>query len=179
MRLDGSLKDYSVIEILEMIMNGPGKGLLRIFAEGREGIIFIKDGILEMVRIDSLKGREALKQILSWKEGRFILDTEQETEVEKGIGVSLKEILLDVTREIDEEKEIKKYIKSLNQIPFLKDLPEDKEYVELTSEEWHVVAKIDGKKALYEIIENEKNKQQILKIITSLIKKDIIGLSSF
>lgn len=179
MRLDGSLKDYSLADLLEIILRGGRNGVIKIFSYGKEGIIFVKDGFLKVAKMDSKTGKNALKVMFEWKEGRFILDTEEEIEVSENTpSLPLQEVILSVTKEIDEEKEIKRIIKNMELVPFIREIPEEKEYIELTKEEWYIVAKIDGKKSVRELLKDEKDEKEFLKNLAKLVKEKIVGFSS-
>jgi hypothetical protein len=90
--------------------------------------------------------------------------------------INMMQLLLDITRKIDEWNYIKKHIPDRNIIfEPCKGLADDSEVIQFNRAEWSIFSKIDGKKSTAEIMaESELGELQVLKILYSLLSSGLI-----
>ncbi|TKJ31681.1 hypothetical protein CEE39_07055 [bacterium (candidate division B38) B3_B38] len=75
--LGGELEDMGLIALLKLVERNGLSGRLQVSSEKEKGEFLFLQGDVVSVMLGGLKGREALEQILPWKEGNFILEIEE------------------------------------------------------------------------------------------------------
>ncbi len=149
--LQGSLEDFDITDILELINIGKKDGALKIDSEEHSGIIFFENGVVVDVSADEYKGDDAIHRILRWNKGKFFFDPHKRA-TEKTLNIPIQKLMLEAARQLDEWKKIEKVIPSVNVVLKLNENPptEDNE-ITFTDSDWSVLAIIDGKKTLKDI----------------------------
>jgi len=79
MGLRGSLKDMSVADIIQVNCQDRKTASATLVSNGKEAVIFFKDGAVVHAFTDNLSGEEAIYKILSWDDGEFSLDVGAQT----------------------------------------------------------------------------------------------------
>jgi len=74
MGLQGSLHDMSVADLIQVNCQDKKTASLTLISNGKEAVIYFKDGSVVHSEIDQIIGEEAIYKILSWDEGEFILN---------------------------------------------------------------------------------------------------------
>ncbi|MBN2378317.1 DUF4388 domain-containing protein [candidate division WOR-3 bacterium] len=144
MRLDGTLADYPLSDILQLIFMGKRAGTLRIFSGGDEGTIVFGNNLVRYGQTREHKGLKAVKRILSWESGKFIFDTEDLTELaeEARIDLPIQQFILEVSTAIDEYDDLLARIGGLERRLILSPMAPKGEPVNLSPEEWLIVVHI-------------------------------------
>jgi CheY-like chemotaxis protein len=102
--LQGSLEMMSLASIIQLNCEERNQSRLRIRRQGREGLIYFKDGEVVHAEVGTVTGERAVYELLSWDRGRF--------QMEQGISPPLRTVntgwsglLLEGMRRIDETGE--------------------------------------------------------------------------
>lgn len=68
---EGSLQDFRLPDLLQILAIGNGTGSLTIRSEGRQGQLYFKDGVLVGARIGDRWGKQAATDLFLWQTGIF------------------------------------------------------------------------------------------------------------
>ena len=149
--LQGSLEDFDITDILELINIGKKDGALEITSEGDAGIIYFENGVVVDVSAGDYKGDDAIHKILRWNKGKFFFDPHKRA-TEKTLNIPIQRLMLEAARQLDEWKKIEQVIPSVNVVLRLNENPpsEDNE-VTFTEDDWKVLSIVDGKKTLKDV----------------------------
>ncbi|MBD3286832.1 DUF4388 domain-containing protein [candidate division WOR-3 bacterium] len=144
MRLDGTLADYPLSDILQLIFMGKRAGTLRIFSGGDEGIIVFGNNLIRFGKTSKHAGLPAVKKILGWESGKFIFDTEEvlELEEEAKIELPIQQFILEVSTALDEYDDLLARIGGMSRRLILSPIAPKGEHVHLSPEEWLIVVHI-------------------------------------
>ncbi len=178
MKIDSLIEEHPLIDLLQYLFMGSKTGVLKILSNGINGLLVIDGPLLLYAHTDNNDGEAALQEILSWKEGRYIFDTEEEIQAYKpNISLPLEFIILETLRKKDEIEEAKKFINSFEATVERKSLEIDNS--SLTEEEKNILSLIENHKLTVNQIAKEKKKDinSILIPLSRLIKKGLIKLS--
>jgi predicted regulator of Ras-like GTPase activity (Roadblock/LC7/MglB family) len=74
MGLQGSLRDMSVADIIQVNCQDKKTASVTLISNGKEAVIYFKEGSVVHATIDQTIGEEAIYKILSWDEGEFVLN---------------------------------------------------------------------------------------------------------
>ena len=74
MGLQGSLRDMSVADIIQVNCQDKKTASVTLISNGKEAVIFFKEGSVVHAAVDQTSGEEAIYKILSWDEGEFVLN---------------------------------------------------------------------------------------------------------
>ncbi|MEW6685107.1 MAG: DUF4388 domain-containing protein [Candidatus Edwardsbacteria bacterium] len=120
------------------------------------GIILIEKGLLpkgELLRFLQLQLEDTIYNLLKWREGYFKFEEEEiKVEEEIPLAISPENIIMEVSRRLDEWAKIEQKIPSLEIVPALSPESESaSRRLDLKPEEWIILSNIDGKKTIAEI----------------------------
>lgn len=141
MRLDGTLNDYPLTDLFQLIFMGKRSGTLHIYSGGDEGAIVFTDSLVRCANTSQHQGLPAVKQILSWKTGKFVFDTVEllECTPETSIDLPIQQFILGLSTEMDECEDLMCKIGGLDRRLILVPVtPKDKP-VTLTPLQWKIV----------------------------------------
>ncbi len=99
----GSLKGFKLSTLLQIMEMDKLSCTLRVSAEGKNGILFIREGQVINARTGLIEGEEAATEIITWEGGKIDIK-EPEGKVEKVISKGLMNLLLEAFRKKDEQK---------------------------------------------------------------------------
>lgn len=68
---EGSLQDFRLPDLLQILAIGNGTGTLTIRSEGRQGQLYFKEGVLIGARIGDRWGKQAATDLFLWQTGIF------------------------------------------------------------------------------------------------------------
>ena len=118
------------------------------------GQIYLKDGNIVHAEVDEIKGEEAVYELAIWSEGEFNFEPDVEPSV-RTISKSNTNLLMEAARRLDEWRVLSKKIPSLDLIPeFVVDQNQDRGQIQLTTSEWLILSKINGKQDIRTISKN-------------------------
>ncbi len=151
MALEGSLEDFEITDIFQLIQLGQKAGCLRIQTSTNVGVIYFKTGIVTHARAGPQTGEIAIQEILRWSKGKFVFIPNEET-TETTIGQPIQFIILEAARRVDEWQRIEKVIPSLDAKVKIVEVPDAGiENINLRPEEWKVLSFVDSHTSIKEI----------------------------
>jgi hypothetical protein len=140
---------HQFIDALGFLCTQKRTGGLLVRASGREGEIFLHEGMITHARFGSFAGLTALLFMLAWETGTYNF-TPQQTSDQTTIEMKTAEILSLLAHQTEEWRHISQE-RSWNLDTILRLLPLASGSIRLTKEEWDILARIDGRKSLEDI----------------------------
>ncbi len=152
MSFQGSLKELHLPDVIQLVSVSGKSGSFRLEREGLEGFIYLENGRMVHATLGKLAGEEAIYSLATWSDGifRFIPG---DAAPARTITKSNTNLLMESARRIDEWRVLSKRIPSLDLIPRFQ-VPEGKQgQINLNTQEWLILSKINGKARIEEIAE--------------------------
>ncbi|MEO0271248.1 MAG: DUF4388 domain-containing protein [candidate division WOR-3 bacterium] len=173
MALEGTLEDFELTDILQIIQMGRKDGTLIIeHPSGEKAKIFIENSIVVHAECGGETDDLAIAKIFEWDKGKFRFEIGQKTD-KKTLNIPIPTMIMEAARKIDEWNRIKKVIPSLETVFELEPNPNtDIEVINLNADEWRVLSQIDGKRNIKELA----NILRMGEIETAKILFGLIGL---
>jgi hypothetical protein len=124
----------------------------------RIGEILVAMGFVSRSQMEEAVRRqveELIYRILHWESGNFkFYEEEFPTEEEIFIHISTENLILEGVRRIDELDRVKQKLPEFDTVLTVKPIPAQRiRDVALKSDEWNVLALVDGRKDIYQIVE--------------------------
>ncbi len=145
MPLSGNLEDFEITDVLQVIHISNKDGVLYIRTGKGRALMFFKGGLL----LHDAVGMDAVRKIIILRQGTFEFRPGESTP-NVTIELPIQNVIIEAARQIDEWKQMKKVIPSVDIIVDFVEEPEISK-IELTPDEWKILTSVDGKKALKEI----------------------------
>uniref|UniRef100_A0A7C4YAP7 DUF4388 domain-containing protein n=1 Tax=candidate division WOR-3 bacterium TaxID=2052148 RepID=A0A7C4YAP7_UNCW3 len=149
MPLSGSLEDFEITDVLQVIHISNKDGVLYIRTPKGRALMFFKGGLLLHAEIEDAVGMDAVRKIIILRQGTFEFRPGESTS-QVTIELPIQNVIIEAARQIDEWKQMKKIIPSVNIIVDFVEEPEISK-IELKPDEWKILTSVDGKKSLKEI----------------------------
>lgn len=144
MALEGSLADFELTDVIQLIQLGQKDGRLSIQSEDDVGIVYFKGGMVVHAKTNSIQGEPAVDVILRWKKGRFVFNP-GEVAIAPNVNLPIQQVILEAARRIDELNRIQKLMPSFDVIVKIVEVPEaGVERINLKPGEWKVLSFVDG-----------------------------------
>jgi hypothetical protein len=177
MALQGSLEDFELTDVFQLIQLGQKDGGLRIQAEDDVGIVYFKGGMVVHAKTNSIQGEPAIDTILSWKKGRFVFNPNEET-LETTVDLPIQQVILEAARRIDEMQKIQKIIPSFDAVVKIVEVPDaGVEKIHLKPEEWKVLSFVDGSRAIKQIAQKANISEfETARILYGLVSSGLVTL---
>ncbi len=152
MSLKGSLDSINLADIMQFVSNSRQSGrFILIKNTGEKGYIYVNQGNIIHAEVDNFKGEDAVFTLISWGKGEFEFE-ESSFNVETSISKSVTSLLMDSARRIDEWKLLRKKIGSIDSVPTFCEIDKgERRKISLSTLEWLVISKIDGRRSIAEI----------------------------
>ena len=152
MSLKGSLDSINLADIMQLVSNSRQSGRFVLTREsGNTGYIILKNGEMIHSEVDNFRGEDAVFTLISWGKGEFLFE-EGDYEAEVTIKRSVTSLLMEAARRIDEWKLLRRKIGSIDAVPEFNDINRnERRKISLSTLEWLVISKIDGKQSIVEI----------------------------
>lgn len=165
--LSGSVAEMSLLEIVKLLNSGKMSGRLVVKNSMGTGEIYIQDGQVVHCVFGASMGTSALTTMLGWIEGHFSFESKVESS-ETSINIKTEQLLLDAARTIKDWMSIKKIVTSMNLV-FALSPSTSTGAVSLQSEEWQILAQVNGLRTVAEIVETTgKDEYEVAKILFHL-----------
>jgi hypothetical protein len=103
MSLEGDLKEFSLIGVMQIICMEHRRAGLFVRRRGEEATILFDGGDIIQATLGNLQGEEAVFQLLTWTEGSF-RTTDQITIVTRNVFKNWNHLLIEGMRRIDEQR---------------------------------------------------------------------------
>ena len=150
MTFQGSLKELHLPDVIQLVAVSGKSGSFRLMKEGQEGVIFLEGGRIIHATLGKLIGEEAVFQLATWTEGNFRFVPGDESP-DHTITRNNTNLLMEAARRMDEWRVLSKRIPSLDRIPRFQ-VPEGKQgQINLNTQEWMMLSKIDGKTSIEDL----------------------------
>lgn len=150
MTFQGSLKELHLPDVIQLVSVSGKTGAFHLKKGEQVGTIWLQAGRIVHAEVDDLKGEEAVYLLATWSDGTFHF-TQEEASPAHTITKNNTNLLMEAARRLDEWKVLSKRIPSLDLVPKFK-VPEGKQgQINLNTQEWLVLSKIDGRNSLREI----------------------------
>ena len=178
MSLKGSLESINLADIMQLVSNSRQSGRFILTKDASNtGFIAIKRGDIIHAEVGNFKGEDAVFTLISWGKGEFVFE-EGEFNYETTITRSVTSLLMEAARRIDEWKVLRKKIGSIDSVPEFKEIDkQERRKISLSTLEWLVISKIDGKKSIIEISnESGINIYDTSRIIFGMITSGLLKL---
>jgi len=178
MSLKGSLESVNLADIMQLVSNSRQSGRFVLSREaGNDGYIVLKRGEIIHAEVDNFLGEDAFFTLISWGQGEFVFE-EGEFQAEPSITRSVTSLLMEAARRIDEWKLLRKKIGSIDAVPEFNVIDrQERRKISLSTLEWLVVSKIDGKQSIVQISESAGiNIYDTARIIFGMIASGLLRL---
>jgi hypothetical protein len=152
MALEGSLEDFELTDVFQLIQLGQKDGGLRIKTADDVGVVYFKSGMVVHAKTNNLQGESAIATILSWKKGRFVFTAGEET-LAHTVDLPIQQVILEAARLIDELQRIQKLIPTFDVLVKVVEVPDTTvEKIHLKPEEWKVLSFVNGASTISQIV---------------------------
>lgn len=156
MGIEGNIKDFPLIDVLNLLSFGSKTGVLIISGKKNDevltGEIYFQSGKIVDAICGNKKGEEAFYSIFLMSEGNFTFKT-QNINITPKIEKSFDNLLLEAIRKADEIKVLYSKIPDLNTILETNPNVEASE-IRLSADEWQVLNLFKEKKSIKEALKN-------------------------
>ncbi len=150
MTFQGSLKELHLPDVIQLVSVSGKTGAFHLQKGAQRGVIWLQAGRIVHAAADEMVGEEAIYFLATWSEGTFHF-TQEEAAPAHTITKNNTNLLMEAARRLDEWKVLSKRIPSLELVPKFK-VPDGKQgQINLNTQEWLVLSKIDGRNSLREI----------------------------
>ncbi|MGQ9619227.1 MAG: DUF4388 domain-containing protein [Candidatus Aminicenantia bacterium] len=151
MALQGSLEDIHLSDLVQLV-GVTGKTGRFVLRKGDEvGIVYIENGNIVHAESGNRSGEDAFYYLSTWDKGDFNFEANVKAS-NQTITKSFSNLLIEAARRMDEWKILKRKIPSESCVPeFIVFDAKERRQINLTTLEWMVVSKIDGRRTVEEI----------------------------
>jgi hypothetical protein len=176
MSFQGSLKELHLPDVIQLVSVSGKSGSFRLERDSHEGFIYLENGRMVHATLGKLSGEEAIYALATWSDGifRFIPG---DSPTEKTISKSNTNLLMEAARRIDEWRVLSKRVPSLDRIPRFQ-VPEGKQgQINLNTQEWLILSKINGKASIDAIADGlGLSTFEVAKLLYGLVTMGLIVL---
>ena len=153
MSLKGSLSSINLADIIQLVSNSKQTGrFILTRPSGQKAHIYLKNGEIVHAEVDDFQGEDAIFTLISWADGEFNFEEGGSVDIPQTVQRPITSLLMEAARRIDEWKLLHKKIGSIDSIPEFNEVDrQERRKISLSTLEWMVVSKIDGKKSINEI----------------------------
>jgi len=143
--LEGSLRDFSLDDLLQMISLGGKTGELHL--EGttpfgkKKGIIYFENGEVKDAETEESRGEVAIVELLNIKEGSFKFVPNDMLHVKRSINKSIPDLVLLATSKLDEWNKVKSRVASVDSV-FKMVTDEIPDEIHLSQTDWKVLMQL-------------------------------------
>jgi hypothetical protein len=179
MSLKGSLSSINLADIIQLVSNSKQTGRFILSrSNGQRAAIYLKAGEIVHAEADEFKGEDAIFTVISWDDGEFAFEEGNFDAAGTSVIRPITSLLMEAARRIDEWKLLRKKIGSIDAIPEFSSIDrQERRKISLSTMEWLIIAKIDGKKSINQISkECGVNIYDTSRIIYGMVTSDLIKL---
>lgn len=175
MGLEGSLADFVLTDVIQLVHMGKKTGALHVTSDEAAGTIFFLEGTAIHAVSSTLVGDRAVSRILQWRNGNFIFKSEETTN-QRTVESPIQHLVMEVARQIDEWNEIKKLVPNLDMVIIIDEDPNiGMENIKLEPTEWKLLAMVDGNKSIRKIAEEcAMTEFEVSKIFYGLLSSGLV-----
>jgi CheY-like chemotaxis protein len=111
----GDLKEMNLVDLLQTLEVGKKTGVLRLNVDGREGVVFLRDGEVVDAAVDDLQAVDALHRLFTWSEGNFFVEM-RPIDRERTIEGPNKRLWTEGMRRLDEWEKLRRQLPPLKTV---------------------------------------------------------------
>lgn len=176
MTFQGSLQELHLPDVIQLVSVSGKSGVFVLNRRGEEGVIYLENGHIVHAVLGRLLGEEAVYTLATWNEGSFHFQPGEEAPT-RTITKNNTNLLMEAARRLDEWRVLSKRIPSLDRIPRFK-VPEGKQgQINLNTQEWLILSKIDGGRSIEQIAETVSlSTFDVAKLLYGLVTMGLIVL---
>jgi hypothetical protein len=176
MTFQGSLQELHLPDVIQLVSVSGKSGVFVLNRRGEEGYIYLENGHIVHAVLGRLLGEEAVYTLATWNEGSFHFMPGEDSPT-RTITKNNTNLLMEAARRLDEWRVLSKRIPSLDRIPKFK-VPEGKQgQINLNTQEWLILSKIDGGRSIEEIAETVNlSTFDVAKLLYGLVTMGLIFL---
>jgi hypothetical protein len=173
--LDGSLEDFDLADVLQLIHIGARTGVLTLTHDKITAHIFFQSGEPIHAEMGNLNGENVIYNVFNWKKGHFRFDTSATTN-QSTISNGCQNIIMEATRRLDEWTKLRAVIPSqLSVIGFEAEPGERSSNITLKSNEWRILSLVNGQRTVEEIInESGFSEFETTRILFGLVNSGLL-----
>lgn len=176
MTFQGSLQELHLPDVIQLVSVSGKSGIFVLNRRGEEGYIYLENGRIVHAVLGRLLGEEAVYTLATWNEGSFHFQPGDEPPT-RTITKNNTNLLMEAARRLDEWRVLSKRIPSLDRIPKFK-VPEGKQgQINLNTQEWLILSKIDGAHSIEQIAESVNlSTFEVAKLLYGLVTMGLVVL---
>ena len=176
MTFQGSLQELHLPDVIQLVSVSGKSGVFVLNRKGEEGVIYLESGHIVHAILGTVHGEEAFYSLATWSEGSFHFLPGEEPP-DRTITKNNTNLLMEAARRLDEWRVLSKRIPSLEYIPKFK-VPEGKQgQINLNTQEWLILSKIDGAHRIQEIASAiNLSTFEVAKLLYGLVTMGLITL---
>jgi len=178
-RLDGTLTDYPLSDLFQLVFLGKRSGTLHIYSGGDEGTLVFGDNLIRYGKTKKYAGLRAVREILGWQSGKFVFDTEEVAELgdDTKIDLPIQQFILQVSTAMDEYDDLISKIGGLDRRLLLSPLPPQGKAVKLSAVEWQVVVHVGDAPTIKELGERlHLPEHELLRVLVDLRNRGLLTI---
>jgi hypothetical protein len=177
MSFQGSLRELHLPDVIQLVSVSGKSGCFRLSRNADAGLIYLEAGRIVHASLGKLEGEEAVYALATWDDGTFRFVPGEEPPA-RTINKSNTNLLMEAARRMDEWRVLSKRIPSLDRIPKFQ-VPEGKQgQINLNTQEWLILSKIDGKASIELIAERlSLSTFEVAKLLYGLVTMGLIVLA--
>jgi hypothetical protein len=178
MTFQGSLQELHLPDVIQLVSVSGKSGVFVLDRLGEQGYIYLENGHIVHAVLGKLLGEEAVYTLATWNEGSFHFLPGEEAPT-RTITKNNTNLLMEAARRLDEWRVLSKRIPSLDRIPKFK-VPEGKQgQINLNTQEWLILSKIDGTRTIEQIADAVAlSTFEVAKLLYGLVTMGLIVLEA-
>ena len=178
MAFSGSLEDFGLSDVLQLIHIGRRTGVLTVDSEGRRAEIYFQDGEAVHAVLGDSEGEQVIYNVFNWTKGNFNFEAKI-VPTPKTITVGSQNLILEATRRIDEWSKLRTLIPDETSVlSFSPNPPDGSQNITLNPEEWRVLSLIDGNKSVEDLAKlTGFSSLQVTKILYGLVSSGLLEVT--
>ena len=179
MALSGSLRDFLLEDILNIIHNERKTGTLTVsFSEEdekKEIVLYFFDGEVASIVFGTLSGKPVIEKLASVSQGEFIFRSSDDLQIKQTLKLNFKDFVKIYKDSAEKWQPLRKLFPSQKIKVMLSDQGEEK--VDFNKNEWRIVTSIGEGATIKALLEKINiGELELLSLLKGLLKKNIIKL---
>jgi len=170
--LSGNLEKFNLLDVFQLLNMNRSVGRLEV-VNGHKNLyqVYLQAGKVIHAQDERMKGTVVVEKVLRLRRGYFNFIPDQLSD-QVTINKSIDLMILEIQARQDEMVRLKNSLPCPNDIILFN--PEQASDCTLTPEEWKVIAQIDGKRSLQEIVEMTDDEVVTRQVLVKLIEQGLI-----
>ena len=177
MSFQGSLRELQLADIIQLVSASGKTGKFTLVQGDDQGELYLKQGRIVHASVGQVVGEEALHILASWTTGEFHFTPSEETD-SVSIHKSNARLLMEAAQQHDEWRVLSRKVPGLDYVPALA-APDAGRPVTLSSAEWGLIVRIDGKKSVRDLARDEGSHGfEVAKLLYGLVTANLVEMQT-